>query len=160
MLDGPAVAAALDACGVTHVVWIPDSVLGTWDAALSSSQSLRLIRPTREGEAVGIALGLWLGGARPVVAIQSTGLFEAGDALRNAVHDIGMPLTLMVGVRGELARRAGRGNDSCAVFAEPILQAWAMPFTWLDPSASGDDLVAALRNVQNSGGPGAVLVAE
>ena len=29
MLDGPAVVAALKACGVTHVIWIPDSELGT-----------------------------------------------------------------------------------------------------------------------------------
>ena len=36
MLDGPAVASALCRCGVTHVVWIPDSELGAWEAHLTA----------------------------------------------------------------------------------------------------------------------------
>ena len=35
MLDGPSIVAALADCGITHVIWIPDSELGTWNAALS-----------------------------------------------------------------------------------------------------------------------------
>ena len=46
-----------------------------------------------------MAAGLSLGGARPVVVCQCTGLFEAGDALRNVVHDLKLPLKLVVGVR-------------------------------------------------------------
>jgi len=34
MLDGPAITAALETCGTTHVVWIPDSVIGTWEGDL------------------------------------------------------------------------------------------------------------------------------
>ena len=44
MLAGPDVVAALSAVGVTHVVWIPDSDLGTWDAALTAPDGLPLIR--------------------------------------------------------------------------------------------------------------------
>ena len=35
MLDGSSVVAAFKECGVTHVIWIPDSELGTWEPALS-----------------------------------------------------------------------------------------------------------------------------
>ena len=31
MNDGSAVVAALTACGVTHVIWIPDTELGQWE---------------------------------------------------------------------------------------------------------------------------------
>ena len=96
MIDGPAVVEALQACGVTHVVWIPDSHLGRWEPELRAAGTPRLVRATREGEAVGIAGGLLLGGARPLVMIQCTGLFEAGDALRNVVHDLKLPLKLLV----------------------------------------------------------------
>ena len=44
-------------CGVTHVIWIPDSELGTWEPALSSDADLRLIRVCREGEAIAVAAG-------------------------------------------------------------------------------------------------------
>src|SRR5439155_232893 len=80
MLDGPSVATALKSCGVTHVVWIPDSELGLWEAAFSADPGLQLVRACREGEAIAIAAGLLLGGKRPVVMIQCTGFFEAGDA--------------------------------------------------------------------------------
>ena len=44
MLDGPAVVAVLKQCGITHVVWIPDSELGTWEPALRAEPGPR---PTR-----------------------------------------------------------------------------------------------------------------
>src|SRR5437016_2302224 len=79
MLDGPSVVAALKEQGVSHVVWLPDSELGTWESALSAEPAVRLLRACREGEAIALAAGLLLGGQRPVVALQCTGLFEAGD---------------------------------------------------------------------------------
>src|SRR5262245_46836852 len=128
MIDGPAVVAALEAAGFTHLVWIPDSSLGTWNAALMGSQ-LAPIRPCREGEAVGIAAGLMLGGARPLVAIQCTGFFEAGDAVRNVAHDMKLPLKLIVGVRSLRAFRAGESSDNCAHLAERMVKVWEMTYS-------------------------------
>jgi sulfopyruvate decarboxylase TPP-binding subunit len=161
MLDGPAITAALETCGTTHVVWIPDSHLGTWEAALVQSNSIRLIRPTREGEAIAIGGGLILGGARPVAVIQCTGLFEAGDALRNIVFDLKLPLVLIVGVRSYLAHQAGTSLDNCPIFTEPILDAWKLPHTMLDPIRNGpSDLIAAVRSIQRSQQAGVILIAE
>src|SRR5471032_1783196 len=98
MIDGPSLVAALKSCGITHVIWIPDSELGTWDAALSADSDLALIRVCREGEAFTLAAGLYLGGMRPIVLVQCTGLFEAGDALRNVLFDMKLPLFFVVGV--------------------------------------------------------------
>jgi sulfopyruvate decarboxylase TPP-binding subunit len=138
MLDGPTVVKAIERAGFTHVVWVPDSHLGTWDEALVNSHRLQLIRPTREGEAVGLAAGLMLGGARPLVVIQCTGFFEAGDAVRNAVHDLGLPLKLLVGVRSWRAQQDGRTADNCPRYAEPLARAWDLPVRWFDPFSSGD----------------------
>src|SRR5262245_47218047 len=87
MLTPHDIATALEAAGFTHLVWIPDTHLGTWESALRTSR-LAPIRVCREGEAIGVAIGLMLGGSKPLVAIQCTGFFEAGDAVRNAVHDL------------------------------------------------------------------------
>jgi sulfopyruvate decarboxylase TPP-binding subunit len=160
MLDGPSVVAALKACGVTHVVWVPDSELGTWEPALTGPGGLPLVRVCREGEALAIAAGLWIGGKKPVVVIQCTGLFEAGDALRNVVHDMGVPVFLVVGVRSWHAYQKGQSKDNCPVFTEPILQAWRVPYVLLDDRRSADDLAAAYRDFQSRGQAGAVLIAE
>jgi sulfopyruvate decarboxylase TPP-binding subunit len=100
-----------------------------------NSHRLQLIRPTREGEAVGLAAGLMLGGARPLVVIQCTGFFEAGDAVRNAVHDLCLPLKLLVGVRSWRAHQAGKTSDNCPRYAEPLARAWDLPVRWFDPFA-------------------------
>jgi sulfopyruvate decarboxylase subunit alpha len=160
MLDGPSVAAALCECGITHVVWIPDSEIGTWEPALTAAPQLTLLRVCREGEAFGLAAGLWLGGKKPIILIQCTGLFEAGDALRNVIHDLKLPLFFLVGVRSYYAHQKGATADTCPVFTEPILRAWQVPYTLLDRRHSAADLAAAYRQAQAENRAGAVLLAE
>jgi sulfopyruvate decarboxylase TPP-binding subunit len=159
-IDGPSLVAALTDCGVTHVVWIPDSELGTWEDALQGSSALQLVRVCREGEAIGVAAGLMLGGRRPVVVVQCTGLFEAGDALRNVVHDLKLPLFLIVGVRGYLAHQRGATTDTCPIFAEPFLKSWEIPHEWLAPGQTAAELVAAYGRAQSARRPAAVLLPE
>src|SRR6266436_4042330 len=158
MLDGFQVASALAAAGATDVVWIPDSELGLWEAGLM--KHLRLLRVCREGEAFGLAAGLLLGGKKPIVLIQCTGLFEAGDALRNIVHDLKLPLFLVIGVRSYYAHQQGKSRDTCPIFTEPILKAWQIPYTLLDHQSTGADLAKAYRQAQAEKRAGAVLIAE
>jgi sulfopyruvate decarboxylase TPP-binding subunit len=160
MFDGPSVAAALKGAGVSHVVWIPDSVLGQWDAALSADPGLTLVRVCREGEAVAVAAGLHVGGRRPVVMMQCTGLFEAGDSLRNFVHDLRLPLFFVIGVRSWYANQQGGSADTCPVFTEPILGAWCIPYTLLDRRHTPVDLAAECRKAWDERRAGAVLLAE
>jgi sulfopyruvate decarboxylase TPP-binding subunit len=160
MFDGSAVVAALVECGVTHVVWVPDTDLGRWDAALSSARELALVRVCREGEAIAVAAGLLIGGQRPLVMLQCTGLFEAGDSLRNFVHDFCLPLFFVIGVRNYQAHRQGTTVDTCPVFTEPIVQAWQLPYQLLDERHGPADLAAAYRQARDEGRAGAVLLAE
>jgi sulfopyruvate decarboxylase TPP-binding subunit len=160
MLDGPSVVAALKGAGVTDVVWIPDSELGRWEPALRDDPDVRLVRVCREGEAFAVAAGLYLGGRRPVVLIQCTGLFEAGDALRNIVHDLKLPLFFVVGVRSYFAQQRGTTADTCPVFTEPIMLAWRIPYAVLKAEATADDLVAEYRRAAQEQRAGAVLLPE
>lgn len=160
MLDGPSVVAALEDCGATHVVWIPDSEIGQWEPALTAASRLQLLRVCREGEAIALAAGLYLGGQRPIVLVQCTGLFEAGDTLRNVLYDLHLPLFFIVGVRSYYAHQQGASTDSCPVFTEPILRAWQVPYVLLDRRHAAADLAAAYRQAQEKKQPFAVLIAE
>jgi sulfopyruvate decarboxylase TPP-binding subunit len=160
MLNGPEVAKVLSECGVSHVVWIPDSAIGEWEPALLAEPSLSMIRVCREGEAIAVAAGLLLGGKKPIVLIQCTGLFEAGDALRNVVHDLKLPLFLIVGLRSYYAHKQGKGFDTCPLFAEPILQTWRIAYSLFDDSRTAQDLAAAYQEAQAGKRAGAILLAE
>jgi sulfopyruvate decarboxylase TPP-binding subunit len=160
MLQGSEVVAALKDSGVTHTVWIPDTELGSWEPALRDDPDLKLIRVCREGEAIAVAAGLFLGGRRPVVLIQCTGLFEAGDALRNFVHDLKLPLFFIIGVRSYYAHQKKATRDTCPVFTEPIMKAWQIPYVILEHNHNAADLAAAYRKAQAEKRAGAVLLAE
>ena len=160
MLGPNEIVSALEAAGFTHLVWIPDSHLGTWEPALRASR-LAPIRVCREGEAVGVAIGLLLGGARPLVAIQCTGFFEAGDAIRNAAHDLKLPLKLIIGVRSARAALAGKTGDNCPHFAEKVVAAWELPHTRFDPAeADTASLASTLKALADQPTPAALLWAE
>ena len=97
MFSGEQISSLLEELGVTHVITVPDSTIGRWESAIERSPRVRLVRVCREGEAWQVAAGLHLGGATPVVMIQCTGLFESGDALRNALHDWKLPIFSIIG---------------------------------------------------------------
>jgi len=166
---------ALVTCGVTHVVGIPDNTSGPLFAEVPRHPTIRLVTVTREGEAVALASGLWLGGASPLVVIQNTGLLESGDALRGTALRMAAPVPLVVTGRGYakmhaagLAPDALRSLetltrpdvDSAALFTEPTLEAWGVPY---ERCEGDDDPVRAVRDViewaRELGRPTAVILA-
>jgi sulfopyruvate decarboxylase TPP-binding subunit len=154
MLSGSEIAGTLADLGVTHAVWLPDSTLGTWEQALAST--LSLVRVCREGEAWVIAAGLHLGGQQPVVVIQNTGLFESGDALRNVLYDLGLPLYALVGYRSYLLEKSA---DSAKRFTEPVVNAWGLDYTLILPGETAK-LAEHYRACRAAGRAGMALIAE
>jgi sulfopyruvate decarboxylase subunit alpha len=128
---GPGAAATIAAMlviGITDVVSIPDGESRHLFSALLDTPEIEVYQPTREGEGIAIAAGLWVGGRRPLVLLQNTGLMEAGDALRGCGIGPGIPLLLLVGWRGYPGAMAGKlPIDSAYPFTEPLLQAWGVP---------------------------------
>jgi sulfopyruvate decarboxylase TPP-binding subunit len=157
-IDLAGIAAQLKACGITHMVWIPDSEMGGLETHLDPS--IRVVRACREGEAIAIAAGLMLGGARPAVVIQCTGFFEAGDAFRNVAKDLGLPLFLIIGHRNRTAFLEGRSKDSAAKHLQAVLGAWELEHVVLEPGGDPAVIGALYARSQASGSAAAVIVAE
>jgi sulfopyruvate decarboxylase TPP-binding subunit len=157
MFTGTEVVATLEELGVTHVIWVPDSTTGPWETALASATGLRLIRVCREGEAWPLAAGLHLGGKAPLIIMQTTGLFESGDALRNVLLDLKLPIYAIVGVRNGLAPRS---RDSAKLFGEPIVRAWGIDAVGIRERAEIRVLTDHYRACQAAKRPGMALLAE
>ena len=177
--------ALLQDLGVTHVVTVPDNtsapILTALErTALASAReageggAIRLLYATREGEAMGLASGLWLGGALPVALIQNTGLLEAGDGLRGTASRMGAPILLLITCRGYAkARSAGvdpnQGGvdrdvlvrcdlDSVAHMTEATLRAWGIPFRYLRDSSDLTPAREAFAHAQEEKRPVALLL--
>jgi sulfopyruvate decarboxylase TPP-binding subunit len=129
---------------------------------------------TREGEAIAVAAGLWLGGAAPVVVLQNTGLLEAGDALRGTASRMGAPLLVLVTCRGYPKARAtglepGQVElnrdvlvrpdlDSVAPMTEGTLRAWGIPFLHWRHAGELTPVERALALARHQERPVALLV--
>ncbi len=94
--------AALKANGVRNIVTVPDSVLGPILAVAEADRDMRLTSVNREEEAVGVLCGLFLGGQRGAMVIQSSGLGNTINALGSLAITGRIPFPIVVGLRGEL----------------------------------------------------------
>ncbi len=157
MFSGPEIVAELTRLNISHVIWVPDSVLGRWENAFESSPDIQLVRVCREGEAWPLAAGLTVGGKSPLVLIQTTGLFESGDALRNVLFDLKLPIFALIGARNWLTPAA---EDSARRFTEPILQAWEIEYLVIESSADKPKFAQHYQRCRAAKKPGAVLLAE
>ena len=157
MFTGQEIVTTLHDLGFTHVVWVPDSAIGPWEEALEASPKLQLVRVCREGEAWPLAAGLHLGGKTPLVLMQTTGLFESGDALRNILFDLNLPILSLIGVRNWLVEGS---RDSARRFAEPIIQAWGVDHLWIRTPADKPKLAEHFHVCLHAQRQGMVLLAE
>src|SRR5687768_17061871 len=158
MFDGEEVASLLSDLGVSHVLTVPDSTIGKWELEIEEA-GIRLIRVCREGEAWGVAAGLYLGGAAPLVMIQCTGLFESGDALRNVIHEWKLPIYSIVGYRSYLNQDTLPG-DTTLVFTEPILAAWKLDVRLITRPSQLEEIAEHCRACRAASRPGVALIGE
>jgi sulfopyruvate decarboxylase subunit alpha len=88
--------------GCREVVYVPDNPLSHILAALERDHPLvRATLATREEEAVGIVAGLYLGGARPALLMQSSGLGNTLNAVGSLLVAFQIPAVMVVSMRGD-----------------------------------------------------------
>ena len=158
MITGAAVADLMKSMGISHVVTVPDGTIGRWETDIEGA-GIRIVRVCREGEAWTVAGGLHLGGAKPLVMIQCTGLFESGDAIRNTLHEWKLPLYAIIGYRSYL-NQDNLPGDTSLVFTEPILAAWKFDVRFIKQAHELAGMADHYRECQAAPKPGVALIAE
>lgn len=145
--------------GITHAVGVPDNGSARIYELLRAELGIEVITVTREGEAFAIASGLYVGGKKPVIIIQNTGLLESGDAIRGTVVNMRVPVVVFIGYRGFHNRDAdGEWIDSVASFLEPTLKAWDLPYETLE---TDDEILCISRAFETTAAtslPAAILL--
>lgn len=91
--------AGLDQAGIDIVCSVPCGIVDPVVQALPDT-GIRHVPVTREEEGVGICAGAALGGARPVLTMQNSGLGNSINALLSLHRVFDLPLFLLIGLRG------------------------------------------------------------
>ena len=142
--------------GVTHVVWLPDSETDFMYNEMVSDSQFQMVPVSREAESMAVAAGLWVGGQRPMVIIQNTGLLESGDSIRGLTVDIEFPLVMLIGYRGWT--RNGAMTDSAGRITEPTLDAWGVSYHLIETDEDAGRISTAFEEAQRTQRPVACLM--
>jgi sulfopyruvate decarboxylase alpha subunit len=140
----PAVCAGLAASAIGHIVYVPDNPLSHLLAVLSRDYPhICQTLATREEEAVGIASGLYLGGVRPAVLMQSSGLGNCANAIGSLLVAYQIPVVFVMSMRGD----PGEWNWAQIPLGravKPILDALGLPHTAIDRADEAESIVHAI----------------
>ena len=150
-------------CGITDIVTVPDYVQISVHMALEKGSSrIRTINCATEDEAVGIALGLWIGGRNPILMMQNQGVYASANALRSAGVNTGCPMLLLVGQWGRELENLGKDPRQSlrreVRQTEPLLD--ALEIEWLRVEKPGEinRIGKAWERAQQIQRPVAVLI--
>ena len=143
-------------CGVTHIIWLAESETKFMYEVMMDQTEITLVPVCREGEAIAIAMGLLLGGKKPVVLHQSTGFFESGDSVRGLAIDLNLPVLMLLGYRGY--KKNAPMTDTAAIYLKPVLDAWGIRHYMIETDEEVDRISVAYREAQAISKPVAVLI--
>jgi sulfopyruvate decarboxylase subunit alpha len=136
------VCAGLHAAGSRHVVYVPDNPLAHVLRVLRDRYpDVQTTVATREEEAFGIAAGLYLGGKRPTVMLQSSGLGNSINALTSLLVPYQIPALIVISMRGD----AGEWNSAQVPMGRaviPICEAIGLPHATVTSGDTTADTVA------------------
>jgi sulfopyruvate decarboxylase subunit alpha len=153
------VCAGLHATGSRHVVYVPDNPLSHVLRVLKESYAdVTTTIATREEEAFGIAAGLYLGGQRPTVMLQSSGLGNSINALTSLLVPYQIPALIVISMRGdETEWNPAQVPMGRAVPA--ICEAIGVPHATVEsPGATADVVTRVGKRAFESRMPGACLL--
>lgn len=135
------VCAGLHAAGSSHVVYVPDNPLSHVLRILGDDYpNVRTTIATREEEAFGIAAGLYLGGAKPAVMLQSSGLGNSLNAIASLLLPYKIPALIVVSMRGD----TGEWNEAQVPMGRglrAICDALGVPHATADTPESIEEIV-------------------
>ena len=150
--------AALKRVGVRVVVSVPDGWLGEFLVQVGQDPAVSLIRATHEEEALAIACGARLGGARSVLMIQNVGLLTMGAGMVCLAQRYQFPILILASYRGSpedpVFYHIPKGRAT-----EPVLKGLGLSFTTVRPDqAIGPQVERAATYAEESSLPFVLLL--
>jgi len=154
-----AIVREIEALGITHVVNVPDTHQKSVLAVLARRTHPALITACTEDEAIGINAGLYVGGKRPMLLIQNTGLLASINCIKGIAMDASIPTFLLVGLFSRDVTKAPSDDPKRVINRiSPTLDAWDIPWYPLERPDQIGAIAEAYQRSFDVMGPTVVLV--
>jgi sulfopyruvate decarboxylase alpha subunit len=149
-------ATALIGAGFAPFFGTPCGVLAPLYANLEAEAGL--VTVPREDNAVGLAAGAALAGARPAVLMQNSGFGQSVNALASLIIPYEIPVLFIVSLRGKDPDHTAE-NTPMGEATEPILSLLGVPVRRFEPTDRAAAQVAELAKLVDAGTSAALTIA-
>ena len=150
---------AMRARAIATVATVPDGGLTGLLELCEADPETRIVTLTTEEEGIGVTTGLWLGGKRGMIAMQSSGVGNCINALGYAAT-LRAPCLLLVTMRGQWGE-ANPWQVPMGQAVRPVLEAIGVKCFAVDEAERvGETFAAASDLVFNGNFAAAVLVGQ
>ncbi len=158
MDSSEAIYDGLKDCGIDFIVSVPCVNLSKLLNMIDEDEEIIHVPVTREEEGIGICAGAYLGGKKPAILMQNSGLGNSINALKSLSELYEFPLLMIMSHRGT------EGENICGQVpmgesTPRILE--AMDFMFFkpgNPEGSYEDLIEAWDLSVSEGRPASVLL--
>lgn len=146
--------------GFDFFTGVPCSFLQPLINEVIASDEVSFVIATSEGEAGGIAAGAWLGGKRPVVLLQNSGLGNLVNPITSLNHTFKIPSLLIVTWRGQPGLADEPQHELMGQLTHSLLELLRIPFAEFprDNLARNLLLKKACDHMDATGLPFAIIV--
>jgi phosphonopyruvate decarboxylase len=147
--------------GIQAFYGVPDSTLSSFGFCLQDGAGSDHVIAANEGNAVGLAIGHYLGTRQPaLVYLQNSGLGNAINPLVSLADPqiLGIPVVLLIGWRGRPEVPDEPQHLVQGAVTEELLRTLGIPFDVLSPGAAPDQIRQAVEQAKRRPGPAALLV--
>jgi len=151
-----AVYLGLRRAGIDFVTSVPCVNLQELLGLVEADPDIIHLPATREEEGVGICAGAWMGGRRPALLMQNSGLGNCINALASLDLLYGIPLLMIISHRG------GRGESiigqvPMGQLTVPLLEAMGIFHLSPSPAEAEEAVAEAWKKAESGHSPVAVL---
>ena len=152
------IVGALKRAGYDFAVTLPCGMLKGLIRHMEKSPDFIHVPLAREEEGVGIAAGAYLGGKKPVMIVQSSGVANSLNSIASLCIVYQIPLLIIMSYRGSLHEFAP-SQVPLGLGLEGILRSLQIPYDILDdPAKAGNLILGADSLARAAGRPVAVLL--
>jgi sulfopyruvate decarboxylase subunit alpha len=143
--------------GIDFVTSLPCIYLQSLLRLVESDTEIIHVPVTREEEGVGICAGAYLGGRRPAILMQNSGLGNSINALASLNLLYRIPLLMIISHRGGKGETIS-GQVPMGRFTPGLLDAMGISWSTPAPEEAEDVIIAAWARALDTGAPVALLL--
>ena len=148
---------ALKEAEIDFAVFLPDSLLDGLEQMILQRKEIETFQCTREDEGIGIAMGAFLVGRRPIVMMEGSGIGLSALVLARGVVQR-TPTLLLIGHNSTLGERFEH-HAATRLVAEPVLRELGIPrYVIYDPKEIRTVVIEAQKTVEGQRVPVGILV--